>query len=363
MDHSAKAYPILSRIRGLRRMTGMITSLRRFSSDEVAQKRKEIISFYERFGEGATKQAFGADRKVISRWRKRLTKAGGRLSALIPCSTRPKNVRVPRTDSKIIEFVRKQREDHPRIGKDKIKPDLDEYCEKLTIKTISSSTIGNVIKRNHFFYQRQGKVYHNPNSKWARNEVKKKKRLRIKHSPKPMDYGHILSDTVERITDGVKDYFMSAIDAKMKFALTLQYKRITSENMRDFYGRFKGVYPGTVKVWQSDNGSENQGVFDKQLEEDNIPHFFIYPQCPKIDGFIERYNRTLQEEFIDHYEDCIHDKKLFSQKLADWNIYYNTKRRHHSLGLKSPLDYLILQGGMSHKSLTYTKLEKDSQML
>ncbi|MBI2405222.1 hypothetical protein HYV22_03540 [Candidatus Gottesmanbacteria bacterium] len=29
---------------------------------------------------------------------------------------------------------------------------------------------------------------------------------------------HILSDTVERITDGVKDYFLSAIDAKMKFA-------------------------------------------------------------------------------------------------------------------------------------------------
>lgn len=278
----------------------MIASLRRFNHDEAAQKRMEIITFYERFGEGATKQAFGADRRVISRWKKRLRESGGRLVSLVPQSTRPKTVRTPQTHLKIIKFIKTQREDHPRIGKEKIKPDLDEYCLSSGIPTVSTSTIGNIIKRHHFFLQKTGRVYHYPGSKWAQNKVKKKKRLRIKHSPKPIDYGHILSDTVERITEGVKDYFMSAIDAKMKFALTLRYKRITSENMKDFYQRFMSVYPGTVRVWQSDNGSENLGKFDTQLEADHIPHLFIYPRCPKIDAFIERYNRTLQEEFIDH---------------------------------------------------------------
>lgn len=334
----------------------MLASLRRFSTSEVAQKRMEIISFYERFGEAATKEAFGADRRVVSRWKKRLAESGGRLSSLTSVSTRPKKTRVPQTHLQIIEFIKKEREDHPRIGKEKIKPDLDEYCEKQGIRTVSTSTIGNVIKRHHFFYQKQGKIYHNPNSKWAKNEVKKKKRIRIRHSPKPTEYGHILSDTVERITDGVKDYFMNAIDAKMKFALSLNYKRITSKNMKDFYKRFKSVYPATIKVWQSDNGSENLGEFDAQLEGDNIPHLFIYPRCPKIDAFIERYNRTVQEEFIDYHEDVIHDKTLFNQKLADWNIYYNTKRRHHSLGLKSPLQHLVDKGEMSHKSLTYTNI-------
>lgn len=81
---------------------------------------------------------------------------------------------------------------------------------------------------------------------------------------------------------------------------------------------------------------------------------FIYPRCPKIDSFIERYNRTVQEEFIDYHEDVVHDKKLFNQKLADWNIYYNTKRRHHSLGLKSPLQHLVDKGGMSKMSVTRT---------
>lgn len=333
----------------------MIASLRRFSSDEAAQKRMEIISFYEEYGEKATKQAFGADRSVVGRWKKRLRESGGRLSSLVAYSTRPNTTRTPQTHLKIIEFIKTQREDHPRIGKEKLKPDLDVYCMNFGIPTVSTSTIGNIIKRHKFFYQKQGKAYHNPDSKWAKNKVKKKKRLRIKHSPKPIDYGHILSDTVERITDGVKDYFMSAIDAKMKFALTLKYKRITSMNMHDFYLRFKSVYPGTIKAWQSDNGSENLGEFDTQLDADHIPHLFIYPRCPKIDAFIERYNRTLQEEFIDHHEDVIHDPKEFSKRLANWNIYYNTKRRHHSLGLKSPLQAFVDNGGMSHKSLTYTE--------
>lgn len=98
-----------------------------------------------------------------------------------------------------------------------------------------------------------------------------KKQLRIKHSPKPRGFGDIVSDTVERITDGIRDYFISTVDAKMKFALTLNYQRLTSKKMRDFYFRFKDVYPGKVAVWQSDNGGENLGVFDQQLAKDKIP--------------------------------------------------------------------------------------------
>ena len=332
----------------------MLSSLRKFNRDEIAQKRMEMIYFYDEFGEKATIQAFGADRRVISRWRQRLTLSGGKLAALVPTSTRPQHVRRSMTDPRIVNWIKKQREDHPRIGKEKLKPDLDNHCLKLDIETVSISTIGNIIKRHKFFYQKQGKAYHDPNSKWARNKVKKKKRLRIKHSPKPADYGHILSDTVEKIVDGVRYYFMSAIDAKMKFALTLKYKRITSTNMKDFYFRFRKVYPAEIKVWQSDNGSENLGVFDEQLEKDSIPHLFIYPRCPKIDSYIERYNRTVQEEFIDYHLDILHDHKLFSEKLIEWNLYYDCDRRHHSLGLKSPMQYLVDNGGMSHKSLTYT---------
>jgi superfamily II DNA helicase RecQ len=355
MDYSSKAHFIFSRIRGSKKVIKMIESLRRFSKSEVASQKLKIINFYGVHGELATKEAFGVDRKVISRWKIRLNNSDCKLASLVPYSTKPINVRVPTTRPEIVDFIKSQREVHFRIGKEKLKVFLDAYCLDQGIKSVSESTIGNIIKRHNFFYQDQRKVYHDPASSWAQKSRKKTKRLRIKHSFHPNYFGYILSDSVERITDGIKEYFISAIDAKMKFSLTLNYKRLTSENMTDFYFKFKDVYPGKVKMWQSDNGPENLGLFDVQLKKDNIPHFFIYPRCPKIDTFIERYNRTLQDEFIDPNLDLIHDKGVFGHKLSDYIIYYNSQRPHHSLGLKSPLQYFMDEGGMSQMSLTYTE--------
>lgn len=77
MDHYAKAYSIFPKIRGYRRFTDMLYSLRKFNRSEATQQRMKMIKFYEQYGEKATKEAFGADRKVISRWRKRLKESGG----------------------------------------------------------------------------------------------------------------------------------------------------------------------------------------------------------------------------------------------------------------------------------------------
>jgi len=333
----------------------MLPSLRACDRDTVAKERLRILKFYDQFGERATKEAFGADRKVISRWKQSLTKARGQISSLIPHSTRPHRVRTSQTDPRVIAWLRQERETHHKVGKAKLKLDLDLYCQTLGIKTISTSTIGKELKRYHYFYDRPTtRIYHHPYSAYYDKPTKRKKRLRIKHSPKPQEYGHILSDTVEKVIDGTRRYFMSAIDAKLKFALTLEYPTQTSTNMTDFYARFKQVYPLTIKVWQSDNGSENLGIFDQALEADKIPHLFIYPRCPQINTFIERYNRTLQEEYLDYHLDELGDIRQGNQLLVDWNLYYDTKRRHHSLGLLSPLQYLIEKGEMSQMSATST---------
>lgn len=350
MDHYARAYPIFSRIRGYRGYQKMLSSLRRFDRSEVAQQRLRIIEFYNRYGELATKEAFGADRKVISRWRKRLQQSRGALEGLVPQSTRPNRSRTMTVSTEIIEFIQQIRQKYPRIGKEKIKPLLDEFCQDKGLRTIAESTIGKVIKRHKLFYQKSGRVYHDP----SRKRPTKQKRLRVRRSPRHEDYGHIISDTVERVTDRVKDYFYNAIDAKLKFALTLNYKRLNSKNMKDFYERFRAVYPLQIKDWQTDNGSENLGEFDKALRKASIPHLFIYPRCPKINSIIERYNRTVQEEFIDNHLDVIHDKCLFHMLLAEYMVFYLTRRIHKSLDKMTPVDYLIKKGGMSHLYGTYT---------
>ena len=51
----------------------------------------------------------------------------------------------------------------------------------------------------------------------------------------------------------------------------------------------------------------------------------------------ERFNRTLQEEFLDYHEELLFtDLKAFNDKLFDWLLWYNTERPHHALGLNTP---------------------------
>lgn len=70
-------------------------------------------------------------------------------------------------------------------------------------------------------------------------------------------------------------------------------------------------------MFLSDNGSEFQGAFDKALQHLGLTHDFPYPKSPKMNAHCERFNRTLQESFIDFNEELLFtDIELFNQKLA-----------------------------------------------
>ena len=73
------------------------------------------------------------------------------------------------------------------------------------------------------------------------------------------------------------------------------------------------IYPGEIHTWQTDNGSENLGDFHKYLKKDGI----LYPWCPKINAYIERYHRTVQEEFIGHHIHLLPDEELFMSSFFE----------------------------------------------
>ena len=91
----------------------------------------------------------------------------GKLDSLIPKSRKPKRVRTVKVNFEIVTFIRDIREKHPRIGKEKIKKFLDEYCDKRGTRTISPSTIGKIIKRYDLTFALTKIGYHNPQSGWA----------------------------------------------------------------------------------------------------------------------------------------------------------------------------------------------------
>jgi len=332
----------------------MVSSLRKFSSNEVASERLKIINYYKVYGEKTTKAAFGIGRKTIFVWKRRLDQSQGKLSSLIPFSTKPLMTRRMLTDPRIVEYIAKLREVHPRLGKEKIYPLLLHHCQNIGIPAIKESTIGKVIKRHKLFYQRQGRLYHNPASRFAKRI--KTKRLRIRYAPKHKELGHIQMDTILRFQDGIKYYFYTAIDTKSKFAFVLPFKTLTSFNALDFYQKLTQVVPYEIKSVQTDNGLEFLGLFDAYLQKQGLPHVFTYPRCPRINGVVERFNRTIQEDFIDYNLDTLYEPKIFSSKLADYLLFYNLVRPHKTLGNIPPIVYLSQKGGMSNNSVTYTNI-------
>lgn len=328
----------------------MLKSLRQFETSDVAKERLRILEFYKEFGEKATKKAFHIDRKTIWIWKKRLKNGRNHISALVPSSTKPKNIRAMKTDSRIIEFIQETRIAHPRLGKEKLKPLLDSYCSELSIASPRESTIGKIIKRHNLFFQRSGRIYHDP----SRSLRKKTKRQRVRKTPKDAPLGYIQMDTVIRFVDGMRVYLYSAIDISSKFAFSVHYKSLNSRNTLDFFRKVEQVYPFPIVTVQTDNGLEFLGEFENYLQKTSLPHVFIYPRCCKVNGVVERYQRSLQEEFLDNHLEFVYDPKLLNDKLIDYLLFYNTKRVHKSLGLKSPVDYLILKGAMSKMYMTRT---------
>ena len=208
----------------------MIAHLKRFNRSSVAQERSRIIDYYERYGEKAAQEAFGVNRKLIYVWRQKISRQG--LPGLVPQSTRPRKTNQMRVHPLVLAGIKSLREKHYRLGKRKIKPLLDEYCQKNDLPIYSQAKIGRIIKRYQLFYQKNTRIYHNPS--YRHQDKNKKKRLRRRYSPKPASLGHIQIDTIQRIVDGITYYLYTAADIKGKVCLALPYKRANSKNSLDF---------------------------------------------------------------------------------------------------------------------------------
>ena len=64
------------------------------------------------------------------------------------------------------------------------------------------------------------------------------------------------------------------------------------------------------------------------------------PRSPKLNGHVERAQRTHTEEFYELYDGELEIEPL-NQALLDWERVYNTIRPHHSLDGLTPEEYLV----------------------
>ena len=291
------------------------------------RRKLEIIKFFNKYGYSTTKDAFKVGRSTVYLWKKKYQEKD--VYGLVNRSRKPHNTRRMYVEPKIYEFIKDLREKHPRLGKEKIKRLLDKYCDQKGLDKISASKIGRIIKRNNWF------MYLGKRTK--RGIRKNKKRVFGYEVKQPGDLFQL--DTVVRFEQGIKRYIITAIDVVSKFAFAYGYKSKSSKSAADFVEKLIKVTPYPIKAIQTDNGSEFLGLFDKEIDKQGIPHFFTYPRCPKQNGVIERFNRTLQEEWLEANKILLEYKDLnqLNNPLIDFLLFYNTKRPHQSLDYQEPM--------------------------
>lgn len=312
---------------------------------EIVLERIKIIRFFEKYGEEATREAFLVARSTVFLWKKKLMEKGYHPSALIPGSRAPIRRRQKEWHPEIVKYIIKRRWESPRLGQGPLKKEVDEFCKERGIKPISASTIARIIR----YLKDKGKIL-NPKAKvsfYAKTgkvvirEKKKKKKLRRK-GYNPSKPGELVQmDSLFVFADGIKRYIFTAIDLKTRFAFAYAYKSLKSDNAKDFMEKLRKVTPFEIKAIQTDNGSEFSGNFEKYLEKLKIIHFYNYPRDPQSNAYVERFNRTLEEHYVEWYADTITHLEKFNYNLVKYLLWYNTKKPHKALGHDPPLKYFI----------------------
>ena len=86
---------------------------------------------------------------------------------------------------------------------------------------------------------------------------------------------------------------------------------------------------------RSDNGLVfTSRAYTRLVRSYGLRQEFITPHCPKQNGMIERVIRTLKEQ-------CVHRHRFETQQhasrvIAEWIRFYNHRRPHQALGMKTP---------------------------
>lgn len=334
-------------IKGYARKAMYIQDITHHPYKHEIERRVKVLSFFDDYGAEATARAFGVSRSTVYVWKQKLKVGHGRLSSLAPESKKPKQLRISRDYSWHRQQILTLREQYPGLGKDKLQVLLNDQSKQANQLTVSVSTVGRLVAK----LQQQGQLptrrqltLSARTGKLTDRRVHRVKLKKVRRgSFRPQQPGDLVQvDCVIKIIGGLRRYVISAIDYRSQFAFSYGYKTLSSASATDFLVKLRQVASFTVQRVQTDNGAEFHKHFHAATEKLHITHFWNYPRSPKMNAKIERFNRTVQEEFVDwHQSELADDIADFNDQLMDWLIWYNTKRPHWSLNLKSPMLYLL----------------------
>lgn len=277
-------------------------------------------------------QVLSLPRSTLYRWQKRVKQEGPR--GLEPKSRRPKRRRQPTWSVELAQAVLHLREKYPRWGKDKLVVLLRRDGWQ-----VSTSMVGRILT-----HLKARGVLKEPVRK--RISARKRHHSRPYAIRKPQEYqiqepGDLVEvDTLDvRPLPGVVLKHFTARDVICRWDVVEAYPRATSHTASQFLERLLERTPFPIKALQVDGGGEFAAAFEEACQKRELRLFVLPPRSPKLNGHVERAQRTHTEEFYEIYEG---DWGLgpLSGALREWEWTYNFIRPHQALDGKTPMEYI-----------------------
>jgi transposase InsO family protein len=149
------------------------------------------------------------------------------------------------------------------------------------------------------------------------------------------------SDIMSFRLKGKAVYLIGYIDDYSRYIVGLGlYRSQTGEAVLETYRRAVGDY-GCPKEMLTDNGRQyatwrGKTKFQRELEKDKIHHLRSQPHHPMTLGKIERFWKSILEEFLNRAR--FEDFEEARERIALWVKYYNYRRPHQGIGGLCPAD-------------------------
>src|SRR5204862_5536169 len=102
-------------------------------------------------------------------------------------------------------------------------------------------------------------------------------------------------------------------------------QEVLTDNGKVFTGRFAA--------------KDIEVLFDRLCRENGIDHLLTAPRSPTTTGKIERFHRTLRQEFLTGR--VFADLGTAQVELDEWVRSYNTDRPHSALGMATPASRFV----------------------
>jgi len=307
-----------------------------------AQLKLEWMIFYFTVGKKHalnTAHHFGISSKTFHKYLSRFDETN--LKTLEERSRAPLHVRRP-TISKVEEdrIVKLRKHTKCIQGKRKIQR---SYQNKYQVK-ISTHKIQQAINKFHLYpdkIDRQLQIK-------KKQHQKRQNKLRMHQFDKKKELGFLWhTDSVIANWYGQRRVIITALEEQTKVAFAHIYSSGSSRSATDFLKRLLYLSNNQVINIHHDNGSEFAGEFEESCRLLNIQQIYSRVRRPKDNAALERFNRTIQEEWLAVSEMGLDELVEANRDLTEWLVEYNFRRPHQSLDYQTPIEYATLNYPLS----------------